>query len=252
MKKFFKDNWKFLLFVLLGGIIGGYFYGLYLYDELSGELISQLKEQNITKNLFGIIVMIQYSILYGVLLAIFGIILSKKTNLWRSFKYNKEAITDTFVITIVGSLILYPGDKLLFGTFNSFVNELYLVKPTFNKIIGGLLLGGITEEVMMRLFLMSLLVFIISKLFYKKESSIPVKVFIISNIVSALLFAVGHIPATMAMTTLTPLLIIRCILLNGILGLCFGYLYRKYGIGYAMISHGFIHFISDILMLIIL
>ena len=35
MKKFFKDNWKFLLFVLLGGLIGGYFLGVYGYDSLS-------------------------------------------------------------------------------------------------------------------------------------------------------------------------------------------------------------------------
>ena len=52
------------------------------------------------------------------------------------------------------------------------------------------------------------------------------------------------------MTVLTPVIIIRCFLFNGGLGLAFGYLYRKYGIGYAMLSHGLCHLISDILMLI--
>ena len=52
------------------------------------------------------------------------------------------------------------------------------------------------------------------------------------------------------MTSLTPLLLFRCFLFNGGLGLLFGYLYRKYGIGYAMISHGLSHLISDILMII--
>ena len=52
------------------------------------------------------------------------------------------------------------------------------------------------------------------------------------------------------MTTLTPILIFRCFLFNGGLGLCFGYLYRKYGIGYAMIAHGAAHLIADTLMLI--
>ena len=75
-------------------------------------------------------------------------------------------------------------------------------------------------------------------------------IFIIANIISALLFAAGHLPSTATMTTLTPVIIFRCFLFNGGLGLCFGYLYRKYNIGYAMISHGLCHLISDILMLI--
>ena len=97
---------------------------------------------------------------------------------------------------------------------------------------------------------MSLIVFIISKLFYKNKNDIPTLVFIIANIISTLVFAIGHLPSTAAMTTLTPLLIIRCFLFNGGLGLLFGYLYRKYGIGYAMISHGLMHLISDTFMII--
>ena len=81
---------------------------------------------------------------------------------------------------------------------------------------------------------------------------VPVGVFVAANIVSALLFAAGHLPGTMAMTTLTPLLLFRCFLFNGGLGLCFGYLYRKYGIGYAMLAHGAAHLISDLLMIIFL
>jgi membrane protease YdiL (CAAX protease family) len=48
-----------------------------------------------------------------------------------------------------------------------------------------------------------------------------------ANIISALLFAAGHLPGTAAMTTLTPLLLFRCFLFNGGLGLGFGYLYRS-------------------------
>ena len=125
-----------------------------------------------------------------------------------------------------------------------------ITSPTISKIIGGLLVGGIIEEVMLRLFFMSLLVFISSKLFYKNKKEITTKIYVIANITSTLIFAAGHIPATMAMTTLTPIIIVRCFLFNGGLGLGFGYLYRKYGLGYAMIAHGFAHLISDILMII--
>ena len=248
MKKFFKENWKFLLLVLLGGLIGGYCIGLYSYDSLSEELLKQLQEQNVTKEMVALSSMIQYGILFGVILASIGIILSKKINLWKDFKLDKKAIITTIIITIIGALILFPGDKLIFGSLNTWVNEQYTVKPTIYKMIGGLLVGGIIEEVMMRLFFMSLIVFIISKILKKKE--IPTLAFVVANVLAALLFAAGHLPSTIAMTSLTPVLIIRCFLFNGGLGMAFGYLYRKYHLGYAMISHGLCHLISDILMII--
>ena len=43
MKRFIKENWKFLLLVLLGGLIGGYCIGLYSYDSLSEELLKQIQ-----------------------------------------------------------------------------------------------------------------------------------------------------------------------------------------------------------------
>ena len=152
------------------------------------------------------------------------------------------------IITIIIALLLFPGDKLIFGSINNWVAEQYTIKPTIYKMIGGLLVGGIIEEVMMRLFFMSLVVFIISKVLKKKE--IPTIVFIIANILAALLFAAGHLPSTATMTTLTPVIIFRCFLFNGGIGLAFGYLYRKYNIRYAFVSHGLCHLIADILMLI--
>lgn len=250
MRKVLKENWKFLLFVLLGGLIGGYCIGLYSYDSLSLDLLKQLQEQNITKEMVALSSMIQYGILFGLILSIIGIVLSKKIKLWRSFKIEKKAILVTIIIAIIGALILFPLDKLIFGSLNNWVFEQYTSKPTVYKMIGGLMVGGIIEEVIMRLFFMSLIVFIISKLFYKGKKEIPIVAYVIANFISAMLFAAGHLPSTTAMTILTPIIIIRCFLLNGGLGLCFGYLYRKFGIGYAMISHGFCHLISDILMLI--
>lgn len=248
MKKFFKDNWKFLLFVLIGGLIGGYFLGVYGYDSLSVDQLKELQKQNVTKEIIILSTIIQYALIYGVLLASFGIVLSKKIRLWKKFEFNNKAIITTAIITIICALVLFPGDKLIFGTLNTWVYEYYTVAPTIYEMIGGILIGGIIEEVMMRLFFMSLIVFIISKILKKKE--IPTYVFVIANIIAALLFAAGHLPSTSVATSLTPVIIFRCFLLNGGLGLAFGYLYRKYGIGYAMIAHGAGHLIADILMII--
>lgn len=250
MKKFIKENWKFLLLVLIGGLVGGYCIGIYSYDMLSEEMLKQIQEQNVTKTMLAISTMFQYGITFGFILAVIGIIISKKINLWRRFEFNKKAILTTLIITIISGLLLFPGDKLIFGSLNSWVNSQYTASPTIFKIIGGLLVGGIIEEVMMRLFFMSLIVFIGKKLFFKNKKEIPTKLYVIANIIAAFLFAAGHIPSTMSMTNLTTILLIRCFLFNGGLGLCFGYLYRKYNIGYAMIAHGFAHLIADILMII--
>ena len=250
MKKFLTENWKFLLLVLLSGLIGGYCIGLYSYDSLSSELLKQLQDQNVSKEMVALSTAIQYGIIFGLILAGVGIVFSKKIKLWKKFKIDKKAIITTIIITIISALILFPGDKLIFGPYNTWVAEQYTLEPTIYRIIGELLVGGIIEEVMMRLFFMSLIAFIIYKLFYKNKKEIPTLVFVIANVLAALLFAVGPLPATVAMTTLTPILIFRCFLFNGGIGIAFGYLYRKYNLGYAMISHGFAHLIADILMII--
>lgn len=253
MKKFLKENWQFILFVVLSGLIGGYFIASYQFDHLTDDLLNQVLNQletyRMSKSLYFIISALQIGIIYGLVLTVIGIILSKKVGLWKKFKVNKKALILTLVLSIIGGLILYPGDNILFGSIEM-VKASYLEKPTISFFLGSILYGGVIEEIMMRLTLMSLIALIIYKLFYKKEKEVPTKVFVISNIIAALLFALGHLPSTMSMTALTPLIIFRCLLMNSAYGLVFGYLYRKYGIGYSILCHGLCHFISKLLMFI--
>ncbi len=252
VKAYMKDNWKFLLFVLVSGLIGGYCVGLYLPEMYSQEMLQALQEQGVTAERTALAGAVQYGILYGVILAAIGLILSKRVGLWKEIRFDKNAVAPTAILTIIAALCLFPGDKLIFGPFSGWVHDLYDRSPGLPKIIAGLLTGGVIEEVMMRLFFMSLLALVFSKLFHRKEKDIPARAVAAANVISALLFAAGHLPGTMAMTALTPLLLFRCFLFNGGLGLGFGYLYRKYGIVYAMIAHGAAHLISDLLMILFL
>ena len=47
MKKYVKAHWRFLLFVLIGGLIGGYCMGIYGYDMLPEDTLAILQEQQI-------------------------------------------------------------------------------------------------------------------------------------------------------------------------------------------------------------
>ena len=134
MKTILKENWKFLLFVLIASLIGGYCTGLYVYDTLSPDMLHQLQEQNVSKNLLAIVTLLQYGIVFGLILAVIGLIIAKKVNLWREFKYDKQAIVKTIIITVASALILFPGDKLIFGSFNSWVYEQYETAPTIYNI----------------------------------------------------------------------------------------------------------------------
>lgn len=104
--------------------------------------------------------------------------------------------------------------------------------------------GGIVEEILLRLFLMSLLAWIGSFVSTTAEGRPTVTVFWIANILAAIIFGLGHLPATATIMPLTPLIITRAIVLNGVAGIFFGYLYWKRGLESAMVSH----FSADIVL----
>jgi membrane protease YdiL (CAAX protease family) len=150
------------------------------------------------------------------------------------------------IISIIGGLALILSDVFFFGKYSEVIANSYAVKPTIPYLIATVTYGAVIEEVMLRLFMMSLIAFLLKKL-VKKEGAC---VFIAANIVSALLFAAGHLPATVMTIGTTPLIIFRCFLLNGGIGLLFGWLYRKYGLRYAMIAHGGCHVISKLIWIL--
>jgi len=104
--------------------------------------------------------------------------------------------------------------------------------------------GGIAEEVLMRLFLVSFIAWLASK-FRKTEDGMPTNGGVWSAIIIAsVLFGLGHLPFTGALTEITTVIVVRAIVLNGIGGVIFGWLYWKKGLVSAMIAH----FSTDIVL----
>lgn len=104
--------------------------------------------------------------------------------------------------------------------------------------------GGIVEEILLRLFLMSVLAWLASLIWQAPAAAPAPGAYWVANILAALLFGAGHLPATSQITKLTPIVVARALLLNGLAGVAFGFLYMQYGLEAAMLSH----FSADILI----
>jgi membrane protease YdiL (CAAX protease family) len=87
--------------------------------------------------------------------------------------------------------------------------------------------GGITEEILSRLFFLTLLAWILSW-FSRTKDQHPSKTTIwIAILSSVIIFGLGHLPATLVTNQFSLMILARAIVLNGIPGTIFGYLYWK-------------------------
>ena len=255
MMKFIKCYWKTLLFFAVIGLFGGFYTGIYVLDsypaDTQQQLIDELKatglDQVPANILMGVITAIQAAT-YGIVLGAGGILFAKKVGLWKDERSISAfpLIASIFISIICGFAIILP-DMLFFGHYSEAIMNSYATNPTIPYILATVTYAAIIEEVMIRLFLMSLIAFILSKVFENKTDKPTVRILVISNVIAALVFAAGHLPTTFMILGNSPIIIARCFLLNGGLGLLFGRLYRKYGLRYAMIAHGGCHIVSKLI-----
>ena len=252
MKAFIHKYWKTILFFAVIGLVGGFFTGIYMLDSYPDEMRQQILAQGLTATTLGLVSAMQ-SAGYGIVLGAVGIFLGKKTGLWKGeTSITKKPLLITIMISFVGGLSLILPDILFFGKYVPVIMDSYSVKPTIPYILAAVLYGGVIEEVMLRLFMMSLIAFVLHKLFGKKTETPATGILAAANVLAALLFAAGHLPATAATIGITPMILFRCFLLNGGFGLLFGWLYRKYGLRYAMLAHGGCHVISKLIWILLL
>ncbi|WP_017150246.1 CPBP family intramembrane glutamic endopeptidase [Bacillus bingmayongensis] len=244
MKNLYKRALKFSLCVLPIGIIAGMLIGCMMLNlKMGDQIVAQMPKET-----YILISGIQTGVLYTGIMGFFGYILADKVNLLKKLTFTKRSVLITLLISMIVALFLV----LDYFTFAKVIPEVAVVYTRDNysllHLAASVIYGGVVEEIMMRLFFMSLAAFILWKLFArsKEKENIPVWVFVVANIVSSLLFAAGHIPATiMTFGGLNALILIRCFLLNGVPGILFGWLYQKLGLQYAIIAHALAHVITQ-------
>lgn len=110
-----------------------------------------------------------------------------------------------------------------------------------------ILYGGITEELLLRWGLMTVLVWLAWK-FLQRRKGVPQVAYVWLAIgVSALLFGAGHLPAAAALVEqLTANVVAFVVGANAVFGLLFGYLFWRHGLESAMIAHAGAHVVGYI------
>ena len=105
--------------------------------------------------------------------------------------------------------------------------------------------GGITEEILLRLFLLSLVAWGMAALVGQSQARPAPAILWTANIIAAVMFGLGHLPAAAAAgLQMNRSLITRAIVLNGLGGLAFGWFYWTFGLEAAMLCH----FSADIVL----
>jgi membrane protease YdiL (CAAX protease family) len=106
--------------------------------------------------------------------------------------------------------------------------------------------GGIVEELLMRLFLLTFLAWLLGKI-WRRVNGPGTAVLWTANSIVAIIFGLGHLPSASMVMPITPFVVVAALVLNGIAGLVFGYLYWTRGLEAAMVAH----FSADIVIHVI-
>ena len=256
-------NWK-VFFIVWGAVIFGVIAILPYSLELQGGILQEL-DLPISLPLLISIQIAQSAVLLGVLTAL-GLFFANRIGLGLPIleaRLNGESVVDklrailpvSITVGVVASLLIIGLELIYFqpallrelGDSADALN-LQTAQPAAWKGFLASFYGGIVEEVLLRLFIMSLFAWIGSFISKTTDGRPASAVFWMANILAAVLFGLGHLPATAMIIPLTPLVITRAIVLNGLAGIGFGYLYWKRGLESAMIAH----FSADIVLHVLL
>ena len=113
----------------------------------------------------------------------------------------REFLTLTVGAGVVTGLLITLGDKI----FGQYLPQLAAVNGSVAlwKTLLASLYGGVVEEVLMRLFCMSLFAWLFATLFRVTEPTKNALVMWTAIVISTVLFGLGHLPVTAALTVIT-------------------------------------------------
>ena len=118
-------------------------------------------------------------------------------------------------------------------------------------LVAKLLYGGITEEIMMRWGLMTVLVWLLWRVLQKRAGPPKAWLGFTAIVVAALLFGVGHLPLAIGMGVEPSGPVVMYIIAgNAVPGMLFGWLYWRWGLESAILAHALAHVTATLAVLV--
>lgn len=146
------------------------------------------------------------------------------------------------VIGLVTGLVLIGVDALLLLPRTGVDLAHWMAGiPLWKRLLAGVFYGGIVEELLVRLFVVTLLVWALGKVWRTSDGRPAPGAIWMAIVIATLLFAAGHLPLASRLGELTPWLVVRVLVLNGIAGMVYGWLYIRRGLEAAMVAHAATH-----------
>lgn len=244
--------WKPFLILFLSGMVGVLSLVFVLTPQLD-QLKAMLPDlAELPVPLLVMVLLLQPAVLL-IIASVIGCLLAPGLGLV-SFLYERAAfgtpvlprLKPQLKLALVLGLILAVVIIVLDKAFLPFLGEEFraIEAQEFNlpaQLVIGMLYGGITEELLLRWGFMSILVWLGWVLLRRSGDKPPGGVIWAAIFVAAIVFGVGHLPAMAAMVPLTAMIVIRTVILNSIAGIVFGWLFWRFSLEAAMVSHAFVH-----------
>ena len=245
MSKSTSINWKLFSILLAASILSIIAVLPYAF-ALQGDA---LKSIPLSLPLIVLMLIIQSGIIFAICIFV-GLSLSKKVGFespvvdnWEMTKIRVRSVFGiSTTLGVLSGTIIIALDFIL-SKLGSSLSLDQIQIPMWKSFLGSFY-GGIGEEILLRLFLMTFLVWIFFKIKKTKDNKPTNTGIWLAILISSLLFGLNHLLATSVIVTITPLILLRTVLLNGIAGMVFGWLYWKKGLESAMIAH----FTADIIL----
>jgi membrane protease YdiL (CAAX protease family) len=230
-----------LLVAAVGGVVASFPLVFSLYAD-------KLAESPVPLPALVALALLQNTVIMGVIIAV-GLLLTAKLGLpgtpliedWRSGKGIGDRLRTIIQPALMtGFGVGFAVLLLFYLLLQNELPQLPLGKAASMPVWRRFLIcfyGGLTEEIMMRIFLFSLLAWLFSKVWRSSDGAPTRRVLWVATIILALLFGLGHLVSLIPMMPITFNILLGALLLNGVASVAFTSLYLRRGLEASIVAH---------------
>ncbi len=167
---------------------------------------------------------------------------------WGAGPENRKRMRSAFKIALILGVVAAIFDSALSFLMRRFPDmDFEIESPSWWASLLGSIGAGISEEIWLRLGIMTFFVWLLAKLTFQK---LPVPIVVwTGNLLACLIFGALHLPqAAKVIGHLSGPIVAFALIGNGVPGLMFGWLYWRKGLFAAMVCHAWVDIILKVIL----